>query len=126
MTGTDHAAVVTGVAAGAGGAALSLLGADAQTMTAALVGCIIGLAAAPPTGRIHAVCLFLAAVCASAEAATWLAPLLATSWPFADVSAWRRMTALAVGVTLHPLASAVSDVVPALVRRFAKVKEGGS
>ena len=74
---TDHSAIVQGMAAGVGGALLSLLGVDAQTLTASLFGCALGAAFAPPTTRIKAYLLFLAAVAASAISASVLGPLLA-------------------------------------------------
>lgn len=118
---TDHGSIVTGLAAGVGGAILALLGVDAQTLTAALLGCVFGASAAKPTSRVHGVCLFAAAVCASAEAAAVLGPMCALMAPAGwgasvDVSMWRRLVALAVGVLLHPLTAAATDATPGLVR----------
>ena len=112
---TDHAAIVQGMAAGVGGAVLALLGVDAPTLTAALFGCALGALFAPPTTRLKACLLFLAAVAASAITASVAGPLLADWLPAVSASAWSKGTALAVGIFLHPLIQAGSVAVPAIV-----------
>lgn len=117
---TDHAAVVQGLAAGVGGAVLALLGVDAPTLTAALIGCVIGVSFAPPVGRWHAVCLFAAAVCASAIAASGLGPLLSSWFPVVTPAIASKGAALAVGVLLHPIIQGASVAAPALIRSAAE------
>lgn len=112
---TDHAAIVQGMAAGVGGAVLSLLGVDAPTLTAALFGCALGALFAPPTTRLKACLLFLAAVAASAITASVAGPLLADWLPALSAAAWSKGAALAVGIFLHPLIQAGSVAVPAIV-----------
>ena len=117
---TDHAAVVQGLAAGVGGAVLALLGVDAPTLTAALIGCVFGVSFAPPVGRWHAVCLFAAAVCASAIAASALGPLLASWLPALSPAIASKGAALTVGVLLHPMIQAASVAAPAIIRSAAE------
>lgn len=117
---TDHAAVVQGLAAGVGGAVLALLGVDAGQLTAALVGCVIGVTFAPPVGRWHALCLFAAAVCASAIAASGLGPLLAGWLPALSPAVAGKVAALAVGVLLHPIIQALSVATPGLIKAAAE------
>lgn len=117
---TDHAAVVQGLAAGVGGAVLALLGVDAPTLTAALIGCVFGVSFAPPVGRWHAVCLFAAAVCASAIAASALGPLLANWLPALSPAIASKGAALTVGVLLHPIIQGASVAAPALIRSVAE------
>lgn len=121
---TDHSAAVQGIAAGVGGAILSLLGIDAPTLTWALIGCVLGVASAKPSGRMHATCLFVAAVCASAEVATFLGPALAGTWGL-DAPTWRKGLALAVGVLLHPLTAAATEQTPKLVDTIINKFGGG-
>jgi hypothetical protein len=113
---TDHAAVVQGLAAGVGGAVLSLLGVDAPTLTAALIGSVFGVASAPAVGRLHAVLLFAAAVCASAVAASVLGPLVSSWLPAISAAAASKGAALAIGVLLHPVIQATSAATPGLIR----------
>jgi hypothetical protein len=117
---TDHAAVVQGLAAGVGGAVLSLLGVDAPTLTAALIGCVIGVSFAPTVGRVHAVCLFFSAVSASAIAAAALGPLLSGWLPDVTPAVAGKGVALAVGVLLHPIIQAASVVTPGLIKAAAE------
>ncbi len=112
---TDHAAAVQGLAAGVGGAILALLGVDAPTLTAALIGAVFGVSFAPAVGRLHAICLFLAAVCAAAEAASVVGPVLSAWWPVITPAAASKGVALAVGVLLHPIIQALSTATPALI-----------
>ena len=112
---TGHSAIVQGMAAGVGGAMLALLGVDAPTLTAALFGCALGAAFAPPTTRIKACLLFLAAVAASAISASVLGPLLAGWLPGVSAAIWAEGAALGVGIFLHPLIQAGSVAVPRLV-----------
>ena len=112
---TDHAAVVQGMAAGVGGAVLALLGVDAPTLTAALFGCALGALFAPPTTRLKACLLFLAAVAASAIVASVGGPLLAAWMPGLSSAVWSKGVALAVGIFLHPLIQAGSVAVPRIV-----------
>ena len=113
---TDHAAAVQGLAAGVGGAVLSLLGVDAPTLTAALIGSVFGVSFAPAVGRLHAVLLFAAAVCASAVAASVLGPVVAAWLPAVSPAAASKGSALVIGVLLHLLIQAVSKAVPDLIR----------
>ena len=112
---TDHAAVVQGMAAGVGGAALALLGVDAPTLTAALIGCSLGAGLAEPAGRWRAFLTFVAAVAASAVSASVAGPLLAGWMPALSVAVWSKGTALGVGIFLHPLIKAGSVAVPRIV-----------
>jgi len=112
---TDHAAIVQGMAAGVGGAVLALLGVDAPTLTAALFGCALGALFAPPTTRLRACLLFLAAVAASAITASVAGPVLADWMPVLSPQVWSKGCALAVGIFLHPLIQAGSVAVPAIV-----------
>lgn len=121
---TDHAAAVQGLAAGVGGAVLSLLGVDAPTLTAALIGSVFGVSFAPAVGRLHAVLLFAAAVCASAVAASVLGPLVAAWLPAVSPAAASKGSALVIGVLLHLLIQAASKAVPDLVRGVVE-KIGG-
>ena len=123
---TDHAAIVQGMAAGVGGAVLALLGVDAPTLTAALFGCALGALFAPPTTRLKAALLFLAAVAASAITASVLAPLLAGWLPAVQVASWAKGVALGVGIWLHPLIQAGSQVVPKVVSGAAARIGGGA
>lgn len=113
---TDHAAAVQGLAAGVGGAVLSLLGVDAPTLTAALIGSVFGVSFAPAVGRLHAVLLFAAAVCASAVAASVLGPVLSAWFPAVSPAVASKGSALVIGVLLHLLIQAVSKAVPDLIR----------
>lgn len=113
---TDHSAAVQGLAAGVGGAVLSLLGVDAQTLTAALIGSVFGVSFAPAVGRLHAVLLFAAAVCASAVAASVLGPVVAAWLPAVSPAAASKGAALAIGVMLHPVIQALSKAAPDLIR----------
>jgi len=117
---TDHAAVVQGMAAGVGGAVLALLGVDAPTLTAALIGSVLGVAGAPAVGRWHAVCLFLAAVCAAAIAASVLGPLVSAWLPAIPATIAGKGVALGVGVLLHPIIQGASVAAPALIRSAAE------
>jgi hypothetical protein len=117
---TDHAAVVQGLAAGVGGAVLALLGVDAPTLTAALIGCVIGVSFAPTVGRVRAVCLFFAAVSASAIAASVLGPFVSLWLPAGAQPAAGKGIALAVGVLLHPMIQAASVVTPGLIKAAAE------
>jgi len=112
---TDHAAIVQGMAAGVGGAVLALLGVDAPTLTAALFGCALGALFAPPTTRLKACLLFLAAVAASAIVASFGGPLMAAWLPGLSSAAWSKAVALAVGIFLHPVIQAGSTAVPRIV-----------
>ena len=112
---TDSATVVQGMAAGVGGAVLALLGADAQTLTAALFGCGLGAMRAPVTGRVRSALVFAAAVAASAIAASILGPLLASWMPVLPGVTWAKASALLVGILLHPLIQAASTAVPRVV-----------
>ena len=123
---TDHAAVVQGMAAGVGGAVLALLGVDTPTLTAALFGCALGALFAPPTTRLKACLLFLAAVAASAISASVLGPLLADWMPALSVAVWSKGTALGVGIFLHPLIQAGSIAVPGIVKGAASRIGGGT
>lgn len=122
---TDHSSIVTGMAAGVGGAILALLGVDAPTLTAALIGCVIGAGAAKPTGRVHGVCLFVAAVCASAESAAIFGPILdhATDGmlPWLDAAKAAKFVAMVTGVVLHPLTQAALDATPAVIAGLARL-----
>ena len=122
---TDHAAAVQGMAAGVGGAVLALLGVDAPTLTAALFGASLGALFAPPTTRLKAVLLFLAAVAASAISASVLGPLLHDWMPALSAAVWSKGSALAVGIFLHPLIQAGSVAVPAVVAGAAARIGGG-
>lgn len=122
---TDHTAVVQGLAAGVGGAVLSLLGVDAPTLTAALIGCVFGVANAPPVGRWHAVCLFAAAVCASAIAASAIGPLLSSWLPAISPALASKGAALTVGVLLHPIIQGLSAATPRLIKAAAARIDGG-
>ncbi len=117
---TDHAAAVQGLAAGVGGAVLALLGVDAPTLTAALIGAVFGVSFAPPVGRLHAICLFLAAVCASAEAASVLGPLVSAWLPAITPPAASKGVALTVGVLLHPIIQALSVAAPGFIKATAE------
>ena len=123
---TDHAAIVQGMAAGVGGAVLSLLGVDAPTLTAALFGCALGALFAPPTTRLKACLLFLAAVAASAITASVAGPLLAGWLPVLSVAVWSKGVALGVGIFLHPLIQAGSVAVPKIVQGAAAKIGGGT
>ena len=116
---TDHTATVQGLAAGVGGAVLALLGVDAQQLTAALIACALGALWTPPVSRWQAVALFLAAVAATAIAASLGGPILAaiwpSSWPPVSAAVWGKVTALAVGIWLHPLIQAGAAAVPRLI-----------
>lgn len=112
---TDHAAIVQGMAAGVGGAVLALLGVDAPTLTAALMGCALGALFAPPTTRLKACLLFFAAMAASAIAASVVGPLLHGWMPGLPGAIWSKGVALAVGIFLHPLIQAGSAAVPRIV-----------
>lgn len=116
---TDHAAIVQGMAAGVCGAVLALLGVDAPTLTAALFGCALGALFAPPTTRLKACLLFLAAVAASAISASVLGPLLAGWLPAVSPAVWSKGVALGVGIFLHPLIQAGSVAVPGIVKGAA-------
>ena len=116
---TDHAAIVQGMAAGVGGAVLALLGVDAPTLTAALFGCALGAMFAPPTTRLRACLLFVAAVAASAISASVLGPLLHGWMPDVSVSASSKLAALGVGILLHPLIQALTASVPRIVGALA-------
>ncbi len=122
---TDHAAVVQGMAAGVGGAVLSLLGVDAPTLTAALFGCALGALFAPPLTRTKTALLFAAAVAASAISASVLGPLLATWVPGISAATWAKGAALGVGIFLHPLIQAGSVAVPAIVTAAVRRIGGG-
>ena len=117
---TDHAAAVQGLAAGVGGAALALLGVDAPTLTAALIGSVFGVSFAPAVGRWHAVCLFLAAVCAAAISASVAGPLVASWLPVIPVVLASKGVALLVGVLLHPVIQAMSVATPGLIKAAAE------
>jgi hypothetical protein len=117
---TDHAAVVQGLAAGVGGAVLSLLGVDAPTLTAALIGCVFGVSFAPATGRARAVCLFVAAVCAAAQVSSVVGPLLSSWLPAITPAVASKGVALAVGVLLHPMIQAASVAAPGLIKAAAE------
>lgn len=125
---TDHAAILQGLAAGVGGWVLTMLGVDAQQLTVALIACALGSLFTPPVGRVHATALFLAAVSATAVAASLGGPILVAIWPVLSVVAWGKVTALGVGIWLHPLikigAEALPRLVGALVGRFEKKPEG--
>lgn len=123
---TDHAAVVQGMAAGIGGAVLSLLGVDAQQLTAALFGCALGALFAPATTRAKAVLLFFAAVAASAITASVLGPLLAGWLPAVSAPVWAKGCALVVGIFLHPLIQAGSTAVPRLVNAVVSRADRGA
>jgi len=112
---TDHAAIVQGMAAGVGGAVLALLGVDAPTLTAALFGCALGALFAPPTTRLKACLLFLAAVAASAISASVLGPIMAGWLPVLPAAGWAKASALCVGILLHPMIQATSAAVPRVV-----------
>ena len=112
---TDHAAIVQGLAAGVGGAVLALLGVDAPTLTAALMGCALGALFAPPVSRWRACLLFVAAVAAAAIAASVCSPLLHGWMPGLSPAVWSKGTALGVGILLHPLIQAASAAVPRIV-----------
>jgi len=112
---TEHAAVVQGAAAGVGGAVLALLGVDAPTLTAALFGCALGALFAPPTTRLKACLLFLAAVAASAIVASVGGPLMSAWMPGLSSAVWSKAVALGVGIFLHPLIQAGSVAVPRIV-----------
>ena len=116
---TDHA-VVQGLAAGVGGAVLSLLGVDAPTLTAGLIGCVFGASFGPSVGRWHSACLFVAAVCAASVAASVLGPLLAGWLPSLSIAAASKGAALMVGVLLHPIIQGASVVTPGLIKSAAK------
>lgn len=116
---TDHASIVQGMAAGAGGAVLALLGVDASTLTSALFGCTLGAVYAMPTTRVRACFIFLAAVAASAITASVAGPLLAAWMPGLSAAVWSKGTALAVGIFLHPLIQAGSTAVPRIVSAAA-------
>ncbi len=121
---TDHAAAVQGLAAGVGGAVLALLGVDAPTLTAALIGSVFGVSFAPAVGRLHAVLLFAAAVCASAVAASVLGPVVAAWLPAISQAVASKGVALLIGVLLHLLIQAASKAVPGIIRGVA-AKIGG-
>ena len=123
---TDHAAIVQGMAAGVGGAVLALLGVDASTLTAALVGCSLGAGLAEPEGRWRAFLTFVAAVAASAVSASVAGPLLAGWMPVLSAAVWSKGTALGVGIFLHPLIQAGSIAVPQIVQGAASRIGGGA
>lgn len=117
---TDHTAAVQGLAAGVGGAVLALLGVDAPTLTAALIGSVFGVSFAPAVGRWHAVCLFLAAVCAAAIAASVLGPLVSSWLPAVTQAVASKGVALTVGVLLHPIIQGASVAAPSLIKAAAE------
>jgi len=121
---TVPTAVVQGLAAGVGGSVLTLLGVDAPTLTAALIGCVFGVSFAPPVGRWHAVCLFAAAVCASAIAASAIGPLLSSWLPAISPALASKGAALTVGVLLHPIIQGLSVATPRLIKAAAARIEG--
>lgn len=124
---TDHAAVVQGMAAGVGGAILALLGVDAPTLTAALMGCALGALFAPPVSRLKACLLFLAAVAASADTASVLGPMLSAWFPVLPAATWAKGAALTVGILLHPMIQAGSAAVPRIVSAaVSRIDRGAS
>ncbi len=125
---TDHAAAVSGLAAGVGGALLALLGVDAHQLAAAFIACGLGAIFTPPVSRRRAVALFVAAVAATAIAASIGGPVLAALMPSISEVAWGKLTALGVGIWLHPLmqagATALPRLINAAVSRVDKKTEG--
>lgn len=117
---TDSANFVHGLAAGLGGAVLSLIGADTPMLTAAFIGCVIGVVHAPPVGRVHATCLFVAAVSAAAMSASGLTPMVSAWLPEIAPVAVGKGIALLAGALLHPTIQALSEAVPGLIKGVAE------
>ena len=113
---TDLAAAVPGLAAGGGGAVLAVLGVAAPSLPAALIGRVFGVSFAPAVGRLHAVLLFAASVCASAVAASVAGPVVAAWLPAVSPAVASKGAALAIGVLLHPLIQVASKAAPDLIR----------
>ena len=111
---TDHAAIVQGIAAGVGGSILALLGVDAGQLTAAFIACSLGAIFTPPVSKWKARALFLAAVSATAIAASGLGPLLASWMPGVSPANAAKLAALGVGFWLHPLIQVGATVMPRL------------
>lgn len=109
---TDHAAVVQGMAAGVCGAVLALLGVDAQQLATAFVACSLGAVFAPPVSAWKARALFLAAVSATAIAASAGGPILASMLPGTSLTGASKLVALGVGIWLHPAIQLVATLAP--------------
>ena len=99
---------------------LELLGVDAPTLTAALIGSVIGVSFAPAVGRWHAVCLFISAVCAAAIAASVLGPVVSAWFSPITQAVASKGVALTVGVMLHPIIQGASVAAPGLIKAAAE------
>lgn len=99
---------------------VALVGVEPQALVWGVVGAVIGLTFAPPTGRFRAGLVFLAVAFASAALGTWAAEY----WHSGSHVA-RNAWSLGVAVLFHPLFAALVQAVPAAVQAFVSRKAGG-
>ncbi len=122
MNVTDAAA--NAVLAGTSAMLVSALGVEPQAIIWAIVGSIIGVIAAPPTGKLYACAMFLAATLMCALFGTWVSHEY-----FAGAAIQRNMAACMLAALFHPiikkLLESVGTVVGAWIARIASTLEGG-
>lgn len=110
MSATDLAA--NAAIAGASGFLVATLGLEPQAILWALVGSVLGVTLAPPTSRLYAVFLFVAATLTCALGATALSAAYFGS-PMA-----RNLCAVLLAALFHPIFKALIGRVPTLVEAW--------
>lgn len=114
VTDTAAGAAVTGASA----MLVGMLGVEPQAIIWAIVGSIIGVALAPPTGRLYAIALFVAATMTCALIAT-----LISAQYFAGAPLPRNVAAVLLAAGFHPIfkkfIERAGELVGAWIDRFA-------
>ena len=99
---------------------VALVGVEPQTLFWGAVGSFVGLTAAPATGRMRAVFLFIAVVLSCALLGTFIAD----TW-FQSKAIWRNVCSLGFGFFFHLIFSAVAAKVPEFVGNWLGKLPGG-
>lgn len=99
---------------------VAFVGVEPQALIWGIVGAVIGLTFAPPTGRVRAAMVFGAVAFASAALGTW-----ASEYWHGGSHVARNAWAMVIATVFHPLFAAVVQAVPAAVTAFVNRKAGG-
>lgn len=121
MSATDLAAQAT--AAGASALFVSMVGVEPQVLVWGFVGSVLGVTLAPPSGRIYAIMLFMAATLTCSLLGTVVGDYLSPGSAIV-----RNSCAVIIGAIFHPMLSALIGAAPGLidaVKAFVVRRIGG-
>ena len=111
MNATEMAAQAA--AAGTSAVFVSIVGVEPQAIVWGLVGSILGVTLAKPSGRAYAILLFIAATLTCALLGTVTGAYFAPGSPLV-----RNSCTVVIGAIFHPLLSALIGAAPGLIERF--------